>query len=116
MSQNPVQDAARRKEREKKLGPNAVCFHCGETQWETLMPVRKSLMEAHHIFGRANDAEFTEALCRNCHAILTEHLQQCGVSMKKPRTFLDLIAAILAAVGSLLTKLGEKFLSLAQRL
>ena len=113
---DPIHDDARRTSRAKKLGPNAVCVRCGEPQWETLVPGNRSLLEAHHLVGRVNDADLTVPLCRNCHAILTEKLRQVGASMSKPLTLLDRIVAVLRCIGAFLGLIGAKLLQLADRL
>lgn len=45
---------------------------CGVTTPEALLRVDHTILEAHHVFGRANDANTTMIVCRNCHAVLTE--------------------------------------------
>ena len=113
---NPIQNDARRKAREKALGPNARCLRCGESQWETLVPVRKTLLEAHHIVGKANDATLTVALCRNCHAIQTERLRQSGVSMDAPTSPVERYAATLRGLAVLFTDLAPRLHAMADEL
>lgn len=115
MEQHPIQNDARRRRRQQQLGPDAVCVLCGEAQWETLIPVRRSLLEAHHVAGLANDATVTVAFCRNCHAKLTEQLRQCGASMEPPETILDKVVAMVRAVGALLVTLGNTLVELADK-
>jgi hypothetical protein len=105
---DPIRNDARRIARQSKLGTEAACVHCGEAQWETLIPTPKSLLEAHHVVGHANDAELTVPLCRNCHAKLTEQLRQNGTSMGKPQTLLDRIVAILRGLAAFFRTLADK--------
>jgi hypothetical protein len=113
---DPINNDARRTTRAQKLGADAVCVRCGEPQWETLIPGNRSLLEAHHLVGKANDADLTVPLCRNCHAILTEKLRQVGASMNNPLTLLDRIVAILRCIGAFLGSIGNKFLQWADQL
>src|SRR4051812_6665246 len=106
--QNPIRNDARRASRERKLGHAATCMLCGEAQWESLVTAPKSLLEAHHVVGNANDVELTVPLCRNCHAKLTEQLRQNGTSMEQPRTILDRIVAILRGLAAFFRMLAEK--------
>src|SRR5579883_1053840 len=67
---NIEQQRARRLERKRnelsRVGP-VRCGLCGETD-------ARCLMEAHHVFGRAN-ADDTVLLCRNCHDKVSDRQQ-----------------------------------------
>jgi 5-methylcytosine-specific restriction endonuclease McrA len=78
-----------------------ICAICGEDD-------PRILMEAHHVFGRANGKEVL-ILCKNCHSKVT--LTQDLLPPKKRskhaneadrRSFED------ASIGSLLELIGEK--------
>lgn len=112
----PIQNDARRTARRKKLGPDAVCILCGQPQLETLVPVARSLLEAHHVLGKEHNGKVTVPLCRNCHAIVTEKLQQVGASMERADALPDRIVAMLRALGAFLLLLGEAVLNLALEL
>lgn len=112
----PIQNDSRRRARQKRLGPDAVCVLCLQPQLETLIPAERSLLEAHHVLGREHNGKVTVPLCRNCHAIVTEQLQQVGASMEKADTLLDRLVAMLRALGAFCRLLGDALIALAQEL
>jgi len=97
MSADPIGTAARQARRERRFGSGTACVRCGITTPETLVPVKRRFLEAHHVCGRANDAGLTVPVCRNCHAILTERQQAAGVTFALPPTALHQIVAALAS-------------------
>ena len=113
---DPLANETRRAKREHVLGEDPVCFMCGHANIDSLTLVERSLLEAHHIVGRANDGELTAPLCRNHHAEITEGYRDAGVPLKEPPTFLHRLAAILRALGALLTALGRKLSAWAESL
>lgn len=113
---DPIRNDARRANRQRRLGDDACCLNCGEAQMVTLVPTAKSLLEAHHVVGKANDAELTVPLCRNCHAKLTESLRETGASMAPPKTLLDRLVAVLRALAAFFRMLGEKCSEWAEKL
>jgi hypothetical protein len=72
-----------------------------------LRPVTRSFLEEHHVVGIANDSELTLALCYNCHALITEHLYQAGVTMKREPNPLKFAANIFRALGVHFRMLSE---------
>lgn len=66
---------------------------CGYAEPISLIPVNSawldsnkdflphSLFEKDHIVGRKHDPAFVTAICRNCHAEVTELRRQAGISM-----------------------------------
>ena len=102
--------------RERLFGDDPVCVHCGLANIASLMAVQRSILEAHHIVGRANDEDLTVPLCRNCHAEITEGYRDAGVPLNRPPTFLHQLAAILRALGAMLTALGQKCTAWAEAL
>jgi hypothetical protein len=81
---HPLRTARRRAQRLQKLGSeHPFCLWCGCSDPMLLRPVTRSFLEDHHIFGIANDPDFTLALCFNCHALATEGLLQAGVTMTR---------------------------------
>ena len=108
MEQNPIKNDARRKAREEQLGPNRSCLLCPETDFSTLTRGSRSLLEAHHVVGEANDPDTTVLLCLNCHRKQTERLRSNGTSMRPPRTLLDQIVAILRGLAAFFRMLSEK--------
>ena len=66
MPYDPMDGPRRRHRIQQRLGPDARCVMCGETAG--LMPVRRSILEQHHVAGEAHEPELTIVVCRNCHA------------------------------------------------
>ncbi len=108
MNANPMQTAARRARRDQRFSLNAACVLCGVTTPETLVAVRRALLEKHHVCGRANDADLTVPVCRNCHAVLTEGQRAAGVTFTAPQTLLHQIAAALASFFAFLHDFAER--------
>ena len=113
---DPLANETRRAKREHLLGEQPACLLCGMENIEALTLVKRSLLEAHHVVGRANDVELTTPLCRNHHAEVTEGYRDAGVPLHRPPTFLHMLAAILRALGALLTALGQKLSAWAEML
>lgn len=116
MSSNPIQTAARRANRARRLPPDAACARCGVTTTAALMGAPRSLLETHHVCGRANDAALTVPLCRNCHAVLTESQRTAGVDLTPPPTRLHQLAAFLTALAAVLCDLAKRLMAAATRL
>jgi hypothetical protein len=107
----------RRARRERDLGENPVCI-CGYSNPCSLKRLKRSLLEKHHLFGKANDPEATLILCRNCHGEITEANRDAGISMRKARnpnektiTFLSCLKVIFHtlanACGRMIQELTE---------
>ena len=103
-----IANEARRAKRERLLGEDPACVYCGLKNIDALFPMARSILEAHHIVGRANDNVLTVPACRNCHAELTEGYRDAGVPLNHPPTLLHKIAAVLLAIGAMLQALGAK--------
>ena len=116
MDTNPIQTAARHAQAKRRLGPDAVCVQCGMANLSALTPTPKSLLEAHHVVGRAHEPALTVPLCRNCHAILTEQLRRVGASMRPAATVLDRLVAMLRALGAFFQQLGSHVAQWAETL
>jgi hypothetical protein len=113
---DPLANETRRVKRERLLGEQPACLLCGMENIDALVLVKRSLLEAHHVVGRANDVELTTPLCRNHHAELTEGYRDAGVPLHRPQTFLHKLAAILRALGALFTAIGQKMSAWAETL
>lgn len=93
----------REAKREQRLGRDAVCVWCGVRDLEALREVpkesslaaviRKSIMEEHHVLGRANDPDLKIILCLSCHAIASESQRREVVPLKPQKNALDHIIA-----------------------
>src|SRR5258706_587809 len=97
-ARDPIASEARRAKRERLLGDSPACVRCGLAEIDSLIAVKRGVLEAHHVVGRANDEDLTVALCRNCHAVVTERYRDAGVSLNRPPTVLHQLAAILRAL------------------
>lgn len=116
MTGKPIGVTARQTNRERRFGPDAACVRCGIAALETLVPVRRSILEAHHVCARENDASLTVPVCRNCHTVLTEAQQAAGVTFTTPPTLLHQIAAALASLFAMLHALCERGMGWAHQL
>ena len=115
-SPDPIRTDARRANRARVLGPGTACARCGLATPETLIAADRSILEAHHACGRANDGGLTVPVCRNCHAELTEGQRAAGAAFAAPRTVLHQIAAALASFFAFLADLAERGMAWASAL
>ncbi len=115
-ARDPIASEARRAKRERLLGDSPACVRCGLAEIDSLIAVKRGVLEAHHVVGRANDEDLTVALCRNCHAVVTERYRDAGVSLNRPPTVLHQLSAILRAQSALLIDLGHRGVLLADAL
>ena len=113
---DPIANDVRRAKRESILGPDATCLLCGLKNVDALMSVSRSVLESHHVVGRATDNELTAVLCRLCHAEVTEGYRDAGVPLNRPATVLHALVAILRAFGAFFVKVGEKLEAWAARI
>jgi hypothetical protein len=111
-----MMSAARHTRRERRFDPDAACVRCGITTPETLVPVTRRFLEAHHVCGQAHDDALTVPVCRNCHAVLTEGQHAAGVSFQPPPTILHQLAAALASLFAMLHELCERGMDWAHAL
>lgn len=124
MTDNSAKHAVRRAKQERRVGDDAVCVLCGYAEPEGLRRVPmgqltktvRSVIEEHHVVGRANDPTLTVPLCLRCHAESTEQLRRVEASMQPPRTLLDRLIAILRALAAFFMTLGKQFLNWASEL
>lgn len=116
MSKNAAKDAVRVAKRDARLGENAVCVFCGYANADALVPVKRSIVEKHHVVGRAHEAAITVPVCRNCHAVLTEAVRRSGASMKEAPNLLERLVTMLEAVGTFFKMMGQAFLWWAEQL
>lgn len=107
MEKNAAKNMARAARRERRLGPDAACIICGTKTPEALTLVKRMMLEAHHVAGRAHDDALTVPVCLNCHRVLTEGQNAAGVDFAPQGTKLERLAAILHALGAFLCQLGE---------
>jgi hypothetical protein len=99
MDRNPNKTAIRNMRRLERLGENPVCVICGYSSPFALIPVRRSLLEQHHVAVKAHDAELVATLCRNCHAEITEQLLREGLNPHFEPNKIVRISLILTALA-----------------
>lgn len=105
---HPLRAKRRKAQRLEKLGSERpFCLYCGCSEPMELRPVTRSFFEEHHIFGAANDAHATLALCFNCHALVTEGLLQAGVTMTRESNPIKFASNVLQALAVHHEKLSE---------
>ena len=70
----------------RRLPADAACVLCGERDREVLgkrpaSSVQASVLELHHVGGRANDPDMTVVLCLNCHRRMSDRMPLYGVDL-----------------------------------
>jgi hypothetical protein len=104
MDADPIATAVRRHRRRTRLGPNSVCFFCGYSDPVALMARSRTLLQKDHSYGRKRNPDSIIALCRNCHAEITEDRMREEVPMRRERDPIQLIAFMLKARAVYLKK------------
>jgi hypothetical protein len=99
-----------------RLGSDAACVLCGYQNPFALIAVPRTLLEAHHIFGRKRDPKSTVKLCRNCHAEITEELRRAGVPMVREHDPRKRAAYALLGGGVFFRKYADSIEKLAREL
>jgi len=81
--------------RRKRLGPDSACAICGYCDPVALIPVSPdwlrstgvrvphTLLQWDHVASRKNYPGLIVAICRNCHAVVTELREQERISMER---------------------------------
>ena len=93
-----IGNEVRKARRERRLGPNAVCFLCGFADPAALLLVQRTSLERHHVFGVGHIPRATVPLCRNCHALLTEQMLDAAVPLAGQHlSKLEVIEAVIRA-------------------
>jgi hypothetical protein len=95
MDRHPVKTVVRKVRRDRRLGEGPrVCMRCGYAEPISLVLIKSTwldsqkdflahgLFEKDHVVGRNHDPAFVAAICRNCHAEVTELRRQAGISME----------------------------------
>ena len=110
------QTQLRNLKRLRRLGDNPACMFCGETRLEMLRRVKRSSLEAHHVFGEDNDPEATVIVCANCHGPATEKQLQCEVDLwRHPKKSLERLVNVLRGFASFFLMAVETLLDWAER-
>jgi hypothetical protein len=116
MDRNPSGTAVRLMRRLERLGSDPVCVLCGYANPHALIPVRRDLLERHHVVCKDHDGALTAPLCRNCHGEVTELLRQDGVNPRFEPNRLVRIALILTAMAVFFEMLAPAFRRWAEQL
>lgn len=79
---DPISNDRRRARRRHLFPPGTACGLCGETAPEALVEGGRDAIEAHHVSGETNDPGLMVALCRNCHAVVTERARDAEIDLR----------------------------------
>lgn len=113
---DPIGNDARRKRRERRLGPDASCVLCGEEELATLDEVKAKYLEDHHVCPKKQDSELTVPVCANCHRKLGIGLKDLGLETAEPETLLHRIRNILLGLASFFEELARRLAHWARKL
>ena len=113
---DPIQNDIRKRRWTRRFGPKPICVLCRFDRPEGLVLVPWSMIEGHHVFGKAHNPDVKVPICRNCHAIVTELNRRTGVSMDPPADLLEHVIAVLRALGTFFPLVGDAFFKLADQL
>jgi len=115
MHYDPMDAPRRKRRRQQRLGPDAICATCGERNPDALLRVDRSLLERHHALGAANAPEATIVVCLNCHARFSAAQQDDGFPLAPLATVLERGLAVVAGAGSSLGVISDALLEWAER-
>jgi hypothetical protein len=115
MSHDPLGASGRRHRRRRKLGPDARCIACGESNPTVLIRANRSLFEHHHVLGTQHVPDLTVPVCRNHHAILSAAQVDDGVRLDPQPTVLERLVAIFHAFASFLGSLAKILIEWAMK-
>lgn len=116
---DPISTDLTRARATRSIPPDAVCVICGERNREALKKVKASLIERHHLGGRANDPNLTVYLCRTHHHL--QSLRQVGVGMEleeddPDRGTLEKVVSVLRGLALFFDQLALALTGWANRL
>jgi hypothetical protein len=101
-----------------RLGPGVKeCALCGEDDLTVLKRASRTLVEFHHLAGRANDADLGVFLCLTHHAKCTEAMR-LGVRLNRAerRSLLERLVAVLRGLAIFFELAAKVLQSLADEL
>ncbi len=118
MERDPIQNDARQARRRRKRGHSAPCVFCGRETPAALRRIGRSVVEADHVAGIANDPDLTIPLCRGCHDAQTELRRTYGIDLRhqQSRPWPEVFVDVLTAIGLFLRSLGARLMDWAERL
>lgn len=117
MEQEPIRNDARKARRRRKLGRSGPCLFCGRETPKSFRIVGYSIVEDHHVVGKANDRELRVFLCRGCHDVQTELMEDHGIELRQlaARPWPEILIDTLTALGLFHQQVGTHLLSWAEQ-
>lgn len=114
---DPIGADLRRERPARRIAAGSVCVTCGEPD-PVVLKNGRSLLEAHHIAGRANDPDTSADVCLNCHRKLTNAQRDVGVPLSEDpdRNILERIAAWCRGLGAFFEYLARRLFHAAHQL
>jgi hypothetical protein len=114
---DPIGADLRRARPARRIAAGSVCVTCGETDPVVLKDGR-SVLEAHHIAGRANDPDTTADVCLNCHRKLTNAQRDAGVPLAADpdRSILERLVALFRGLAVFFQHLAKSLAEAAHQL
>jgi hypothetical protein len=114
---DPIGADLRRANPARRIAAGSACVTCGEAD-PVVLKSGRSVLEAHHLAGRANDPDMTADVCLNCHRKLTNAQRDCGVPLAADpqRSLLDRLVAWLRGLAVFCQHLAQNLLDTAHQL
>jgi hypothetical protein len=114
---DPIGADVRRERAARRISAGSVCVACGEADPAVLKGGR-SLIEAHHIAGSANDRATAADVCLNCHRRLTNAQRDVGVSLAEDpsRTLLERVVGWVRGLAVFCQHLADRLLDVSHQL
>jgi hypothetical protein len=107
----------------QRLPADAACVLCGERDREVLAKraassVPASVLEVHHVGGRANDPDMTVVLCLNCHRRMSARMPLYGVDLGPDpnRSSAERLVGVLRGLAVFFEQLARALMVWAQEL
>jgi len=107
---DPFGPSGRMHRRRQKFGASPRCALCGceDIQILSYQRVPRSIIEEHHVVGRAHDPELVVLLCRNCHARVSARQVDAGVDLKPKTNVLEWLIGMLRNIAVLCGELAPR--------
>ena len=120
---DPIGRDLTRTRAERRLPDGARCALCGERDGEVLAErraksVSRSVLEAHHVAGQANDPDLTVTLCLNCHQRFSARMPTRGMDLllDPDRSVPERLVAVLRGLALLFEQLAASLTDWARQL
>jgi hypothetical protein len=114
---DPIGADLRRVSASRRITAGSTCVTCGEAD-PLVLKSGRSVLEAHHLAGRANDADMTADVCLNCHRKLTDAQRNSGVPLAADpqRSLLERLVGWLRGLAVFCQHLAQNLLDTAHQL